>query len=200
MPGPEWKKTACNICYVNCGDRGSGRRRQDRQGARRPRQSEIAGLSLQQGRADSLLRPSSRPAHHAVAPPRRRRLRRDRLGHRDCGNRRARPRPRRTSRRQESRALWRRRTGQPCRRRLCHRLPARARLASRFQCALAGEDRRLLGQRSVVRQPALPHRRGRRIIATSCCVIGANPWIAHGFPNARDTATTSRTIRRARWS
>ena len=162
------------------------RRRADHQGARRPRQSEIARLSLQQGRADSLLCPSPRPPDHAAAPPRRRRLRCDRLGHRDLRRSRARLRDLVDRHGGKSLALY-----------------GGGGQGNHAGGAYATGFLRALGSRHVFN--ALSQEKtgdfwvnGHMFGSQTChtaedvhhCdllfVIGANPWIAHGFPNARD--------------
>ena len=83
------------------------------------------------------------------------------------------------------RALWRRRPGQPCRRRLCHAL-LRA-LGSRHVFNALSQEKtgdfwvngHMFGSQTCHTAEDVHH-------CDLLFVIGANPWIAHGFPNARD--------------
>ncbi len=88
--------------------------------------------------------------------------------------------------RQEHRPLRRWRAGQPRRRRLrqldCCVRSARAASSMPFRRKKPATS----GSMAIcsAARPATPPK--TCIIAISCFVIGANPWIAHGFPNARD--------------
>ena len=90
-----WHKTACILCAVNCGIevQTNGTDRRIDQDPRRQGAPGLAGLRLREGAAPRPLPERRRPPDLAAAPPRRRQLRGDRLGHRDPrGRRRARGR------------------------------------------------------------------------------------------------------------
>ncbi len=121
--------------------------------------------------------PPDRPA----APPARRQLRGDRLGHGDRRDRRAASRRPRRARRRVDLLLRRRRSGQPPRRLLQRRAPARPRLALSLQRAGPGEDRRGLGRHPLYGS----HTRGEFEHAEVAVFVGKNPWMSQGFPRAR---------------
>jgi hypothetical protein len=184
MSQAQWHKTACNLCYVNCG-------------------LEVA---VEDGRIAKVRGDKSNPksqgylcnkaaripfyAHHkatadlAAAAAGRRLVRGDPLGDGHRRDRRARA-PIHAAHGGQSFAL-------------CggggqgnHAGGGayvtgllRAGIAQHLQCACPGKDRRLLVNGRCW-QPDLPHRRGRASLRP-VVRAGCNPWIAHGFPNARD--------------
>src|ERR1700748_1950386 len=161
MPGPEWKKTACNICYVNCGvevlvdDGKITKVRGDRdnpksQGYLCNKAARIPWYAHHRDRLTSPLR--RRPDggfdeidwDTAIAEIAARV--RD-LVERHGG---------------KSLALYGGGgQGNHAGGASAHGFPRCVGFASRLQCAVAEEARRLLDHRPHVRQPALPYRRGR---------------------------------------
>ena len=167
---------------VQLRDRGAARGPHARAHPRRQGAPRLAGLHLQQGDAPRPLPERSAPADVAAAPPRRRQLRGDRLGHRDLRDRRRlRADPRRARRRVDL-LLRRRRAGQPPRRRLQRRVPEGARLAAYRSSALAQEK---TGEAWVDAQLYGGHTRGEFEHAEVSVFVGKNPWMSQSFPRAR---------------
>ena len=158
----EWQSTACILCECNCGivvqveDRRLARIRGDKA------HPGVAGLHLQQGVAAGPLPEQPRPPDLAAAPPRRRDLRGDRLGHRDCRDRRGVQAHPRHLRRGQDLLLRRRWAGQPPGRGLQRRIPEGPGSALPVKCAGAGEDRRSVGRCAPVRRSHPRRVRARR--------------------------------------
>ena len=116
-----WHPTACILCECNCGVeiRLGADGRTLRTDPRRQGPPGVEGLHVREGAAPRLLpERSRRAAAEPAAPPTRRHLRGDRLGHRHPRGRRPAGRGARHPRRRVDRLLRRRRAGQPSRRRL----------------------------------------------------------------------------------
>ena len=75
MTAGKWLKTACNLCYINCGIEVLVNDGRLAKVTGRPFEPEITGLSTQQGDPDFILCASQGSAHDPAAPSRRRRLR-----------------------------------------------------------------------------------------------------------------------------
>ena len=169
MTAGKWLKTACNLCYINCGIEvlvNDGRLEKVRGDRSSPKSqgylcNKATRIPYYAHHKDRLTTPLRRRADGgfdeiewdvAIAEIAER-LRDivDRYGGKSY------------------RPLRRRRAGQPRRRRLRQRIVARAGFAQRLQRPFAGENRRLLGQWPHVRQPDLPHRRGRASLRSPAC-------------------------------
>ena len=187
-PTAEWHKTACILCSINCGIEVQldGRRFARIRGDKAHPASR--GVHLREGAAARPLPERARSADHAAAPAAGRRLRADRLGHRD-------PRDRRRSwcafatrtAATTHLLLRRRRTGESPRRRLLRRRPAARSARSTRSNALAQEktgefwvDGQLFGRPRC-------HTTGDFEHAEVAVFVGKNPWQSHGFPRARAT-------------
>ena len=181
MTTTDWQPTACILCECNCGIEVQLDGRHARADPRRQGAPRVAGLHLQQGAAARPLPERPAPADLAAAPPPRRQLRGDRLGHRDRRGRRAASRGPRRARRRVDLLLRRRRAGQPPRRRLQRRVPRGARLQHRSN-ALAQEK---TGEFWVDAQLYGGHTRGDFEHAEVAVFVGKNPWQSQGFPRAR---------------
>ena len=187
----DWHKTACILCSVNCGIevRLDGRRIERVRGDKAHPTS--AGLHVREGAAARPLPERPSPADDSAAPPRRRHVRGDRLGHRDRRGRRAPRHDPRHARRRVDLLLRRRRAGEPSRRRLRPRDAQRARRRLLVERARAGEDRRVLGRRSALRPAALPHdrrlraRRGRGVRGQEPVAVARLPARPHGAEGDR---------------
>ncbi len=158
----EWRQTACILCSVNCGIevKLDGRRIARVRGDKRA--SRVARLRLREGAAARPLPERPSPADDAAAPPRRRHVRGDRLGHRD-------PRGRRAARHACATPTAARASSitAAAGRGTTSAAATAARPAARsarllVERAGAGEDRRVLGRRPALRPAALPHHRRLR--------------------------------------
>ena len=164
-PRTTWHPTACILCECNCGievrlgaDGRTLRTHPRRQGA-----PGVEGLHVREGAAARLLpERSRRAAAQPAAPPRRRHLRGDRLGHRHPRGRRAAGGGPRHPWRRGDRLLRRRRPGQPPRRHLRLGDAERARRPVPDQRHRAGEDRRDAGDGQDVRHAAARRLRALR--------------------------------------
>ena len=179
-------KTACNLCYVNCGIEvlvkmtGASRKCA---ATGRTRNRRAISATRRHGFPFMRMTGIALPRRCVVAPTA--------ASTRSTGTWRLRrlrkiARHRRSPWWQEHRVVRRRRAGQPCRRRLCQRhccaRSVRAASSMRFRRrrpATSGS----MAICSAARRATPPR---TSIIAICLLVIGANPWIAHGFPNARD--------------
>ena len=158
----QWRPTACILCECNCGilvqtsPAEEGRHLKKIRGDKNHPPRPVTPATRRCGWSTTR---TPRPAYLPAETPRRRKLRRNRLGHRDHRNRR-RIRPDRADlRRRQDLLLRRRRPGQSPRRRVQQRLPQVAGIALPVQRAGPGEDRRVLGRLPALRRP---HPRGVR--------------------------------------
>ena len=122
------------------------------------------------------------PPDVAAAPPRRRQLRGDRLGHRDRRDRRRLHGGSRRARRRVDLLLRRRRPGKPPRRRYSGAFLRALGVALPLERARPGEDRRVLGRRT---RSTASHTRGDFEHAEVAVFVGKNPWMSQSFPRAR---------------
>ena len=185
MSDDTWQPDGLHPLRVQLRHRGAprrGRRSPLRAHPRRQGPPGLAGLHVREGAAPRPLPERSAPPDDPAAPPRRRHLRGDRLGHRDRRGRRPLRRGPRHPRRRVDLLLRRRRPGEPPRRRLLGRHPGRARLALPVQRARAGEDGRVLGQRQDARHPRarrLRARRGRAVRRQEPVAVPRHPARPH---------------------
>ena len=183
----DWQPTACILCECNCGIEvrlgGDDGRRFERIRGDKAHPC-LARLHVREGAAARPLPERAPPADVPDAPPRRRHVRGDRLGHGDHRDRRPLRRRARHPRRGVDLLLRRRRSGEPPRRLRTRRRP-RGALGSRFRSSALAQEK--TGEFWVNAKMLGTHVRGDFEHTEVAVFFGKNPWQSHGLPHARTT-------------